>query len=89
MRFLRRVLLKFLIAYVGDYIRKGVKSMANAKSTAGIKSTEFWITMVGAVIPVLNKYLNLNLPTNEILSILGIILAYVGSRTVIKSKGQA
>ncbi len=56
--------------------------MATAKS--GIRSSEFYLALLGAVIPVLNTYLGFNIPVEAVLTIGGIIVAYIISRTVVK-----
>lgn len=58
--------------------------MATVKT--GIKTSEFYLALVGAVIPVLNAHLGLNIPVEAVLTIGGIIVAYIISRTVHKTK---
>ena len=89
MKFFKRLALKLLIKYVANYLKEGVRNMGDISSKKGVKSSEFFLTLIGAMIPIINKFFNLDLPTHEILSILGIILAYVGSRTILKKSGQA
>lgn len=54
------------------------------KVKAGIKTSEFWLSLVGAIIPVLNSSLGLAIPIEGILSVAGMVVAYVISRTAIK-----
>lgn len=53
--------------------------------TAGWKTTEFWATVAGALVTILNKAFNWNLPPDAIISIVGGIAAYVISRAVVKA----
>ncbi len=59
------------------------------KVKAGIKTTEFWLALLGAIIPVLNQYLGLNLPSAAILGITGIIISYIFGRSIVKKAVQA
>lgn len=56
------------------------------KVKAGIKTSEFWLALIGAIIPVANQYLGMNLPTETILSISGIVISYILGRSYVKSK---
>ena len=56
--------------------------MENAK--AGVRSTEFYIALLGAVLPVLNSHLGLAIPVSGIMSISGVVVSYIFSRTVLK-----
>lgn len=53
---------------------------------AGIKSTEFWMVIIGVVITVLNDVAGLNLDKESLLGLLGTVIAYVGSRSYLKSQ---
>lgn len=66
--------------------RKIVKEVHvdTAAIKAGVKTSEFWLTLVGVVIPVLNQYLGLNIPTEAVMGILGVIGTYSVSRGVAK-----
>jgi hypothetical protein len=52
----------------------------------GIKTTEFWLVVVGALITVFNKGLGFDLPEEAILSLAGMIGSYVGGRSWIKTR---
>ncbi|MEJ2183394.1 MAG: M15 family metallopeptidase [Nitrospirota bacterium] len=58
--------------------------MSNAKK--GVKSSEFYLALLGAVLPVLNSHLGLNIPVSGIMSVAGVIVSYIFSRTVVKSR---
>lgn len=50
----------------------------------GIKTTEFWLALIATIITFLNEQLGFNLPKEAILTIAGIIISYILSRTVVK-----
>ena len=50
----------------------------------GLHSTEFYVAIIGAIIPVFNTHLGLNIPVEGMLSIAGIFVTYIISRTVAK-----
>ena len=54
------------------------------KAKAGVRSSEFYLAMLGAMLPVMNTYLGLAIPVEGILSIAGVIVSYIISRTVVK-----
>ena len=56
--------------------------MENTKS--GVRSTEFYMALVGAVLPVLNTHLGLDIPISGVMSIAGVVISYILSRTVLK-----
>lgn len=86
MKFLKRLLLKFTIAYVKDYVRKEWKVSIN--KNRGIWSTEFWIALIAAVIPILNQKLKWEIPTEQIITILTVILGYIFNRMRLKEKSR-
>ena len=47
---------------------------------SGIKTSEFWVALIAAVLPVLNEKLALNLPAESILA----LIAYVIGRSGVK-----
>ena len=49
----------------------------NAKVLETIKSRKFWAAIIAALIPVLNKELNLNLDTTTVLEVVGVITAWI------------
>lgn len=51
---------------------------------AGHKTTEFYMAIVGTVIPVVNAHFGLNIDPVSIASIVGLIASYVIGRTVAK-----
>jgi hypothetical protein len=53
----------------------------------GVRSTEFYVALLGAVLPVLNAHLGMNIPVEGVLSVSGVMIAYIISRTVAK-KGK-
>jgi len=51
---------------------------------AGYKTSEFWVAVVTANVPLLNAAFGLNLPVEAIASIAGVAAAYILSRGVAK-----
>lgn len=51
---------------------------------AGHRSTEFYMAILGAVLPVLNTHLGLDIPVSGVVSISGVVVSYILARTVIK-----
>lgn len=54
--------------------------------TRGIKSTEFWLGLGTIILTFFNKELGLDLPVEAIISVSGLVIAYIASRTYIKSR---
>lgn len=54
------------------------------KVKTGIKTSEFWLALLGAALPVLNGQLGLNIPTESILTIGGVIVSYIIGRSQVK-----
>lgn len=54
--------------------------------TPGIKTTEFWLTLFGANIPIISSLFGLNLPVEGILAAVGTIISYIAGRTVTKKR---
>lgn len=54
----------------------------------GIWSTEFWIALIAAVIPILNQKLKWEIPTEQIITILTVILGYIFNRMRLKEKSR-
>lgn len=50
----------------------------------GLKTTEFWMALLAAVLPVLNGRLGLNIPIEGLLSVAGIAGSYVLGRSWVK-----
>lgn len=61
---------------------KEAVEMENAK--AGLRSSEFYLAVLGAVLPVVNSHLGLEIPVGGVLSIAGVVISYILSRTVLK-----
>lgn len=53
---------------------------------SGVKSSEFYVALLGAVVPVLNSYLGLAIPVEGLLSIAGVVASYIISRAAVKRK---
>jgi hypothetical protein len=56
------------------------------KVKSGIKSSEFYLALMGSVFPVLNTHLGLAIPTEAVLSVAGIVASYIFSRSLVKRK---
>ncbi len=56
------------------------------KIKTGIKTSEFWIALLGALIPVFNEHFGLRIPTESVLSIAGVIISYIIGRSYVKAK---
>jgi len=54
------------------------------KKKAGLRSTEFYLALLGAVLPVLNTHLGMQIPVSGVMSISGVVISYILARTVIK-----
>lgn len=50
----------------------------------GYKTTEFWFTLAGAIIVLINAGTGLDLDSESILALAGTIAAYVASRSYVK-----
>ncbi|MFQ5716628.1 MAG: hypothetical protein ACE5GQ_05955 [Nitrospinales bacterium] len=51
---------------------------------SGVKTTEFWTTLVAAVVMVFNQGLGFNLPEEQLTSFAGVVIAYVLGRSIVK-----
>ncbi|MFQ5673424.1 MAG: hypothetical protein ACE5G9_10035 [Nitrospinales bacterium] len=51
---------------------------------SGIKTTEFWTTVVAGVIMVFNQGLGIQLPSEQIMSLAGVVIAYILGRSIVK-----
>jgi len=58
----------------------------DTKIKKGLHSTEFYLALIGAIIPVLNTHLGFAIPVEGMLSIAGVIVTYIISRTVVKKR---
>lgn len=52
---------------------------------AGIKTSEFWIGLVGAILVFLNSFFKWNVPVVDVLGVLGVIATYIWGRSKVKS----
>lgn len=68
-------------------VRDAVKEADVNKIKSGVKSTEFWLALIAAIVPVLNQQLGLNLPIEAIIGIAGIAIAYIFGRSMVKKGG--
>jgi len=66
------------------YLRKTRKELEMDKIKSGIKTSEFWLALVAAVIMVFNEQLGLNLPKEAIMSIMAMVISYIFGRSIIK-----
>ena len=62
--------------------KEDAKQMKKAK--AGMRSSEFYLALLGAALPVLNTHLGMQIPVSGVMSIAGVVISYILSRTVIK-----
>lgn len=65
-------------------VRGALKEVKMEKVKAGIKTSEFWLALLAAIIPVVNQHLGLNLPTEAVLAVAGIAIAYIFGRSLVK-----
>lgn len=54
----------------------------------GVKSSEFWMSLVAAATMVANEGFGLELPTESVMSLAAVTISYILGRTVVKAKGQ-
>jgi hypothetical protein len=59
--------------------------MENSKVKKGVKSSEFWVSCIGAIVPVINETFSLELDPNTIMSIIALCITYVGGRSHVKA----
>jgi len=50
----------------------------------GLKTTEFWVAIATAILPVINKYMELNLPVETIAG----LISYILGRSLVKAFGK-
>ena len=89
MRFLKRLFVKFLIKYIAEYAKKGIKMTTNGKVKKGFLTSEFILAIAGAMLPILNQYFSWNIPVTEVIAILTMILGYIFNRMRLKEKDKA
>ena len=56
------------------------------KIKVGLKTSEFWLAILAAIITTCNEQLGLKIPVEGILGIVAITIAYISGRSFIKSK---
>ncbi len=61
-----------------------IKEEKMDKVKSGVRSSEFYLAIIGALIPVMNTHLGFAIPVEGVLSIAGVIVSYIISRTVVK-----
>lgn len=66
------------------YLRKTNKEVEMEKIKTGIKTTEFWLALITAIITVINEQLGLNLPKEAIISIIAMVISYIFGRSIVK-----
>ena len=66
------------------YLRKTNKEVEMEKIKTGIKTTEFWLALITAIITVLNEQIGLNLPKEAIISIIAMVISYIFGRSIVK-----
>lgn len=59
-----------------------MKSMNRIKT--GVKTTEFWTTVAAAIIMVFNQGLGFNLPSDQLMSLAGVVMSYCLGRSIVK-----
>jgi hypothetical protein len=57
---------------------------AESKVKKGLKSSEFYVTCIGALIPVINTTFGLELDPNTIMSMIALCVTYIGGRSHVK-----
>ena len=54
----------------------------------GIKTSEFWVGLIGLLLPYLNQQFDLNIPTEQLVAIVAWALGYGGLRTYLKVRAN-
>ena len=54
----------------------------------GIRSTEFWLGLIGVILAYFNESLGLDIPVPAIVSVLGLIAVYIFGRSYVKGKNS-
>lgn len=58
------------------------------KQVRGVRSSEFWMSVVAALTLVANDGLGLELPTESVMSLAAVTISYVFGRTMVKTRPQ-
>lgn len=48
-----------------------------------LRSRKFWLAILAAILPVVNQELGINLPSEVILGIFGVLLAYIFGESLV------
>lgn len=56
---------------------------------AGHKTSEFYVALAGAIVPVINNAFGLDIDPISIAAIVGLCASYIVSRTVVKKHGKS
>ena len=59
------------------------------KTKKGFLTSEFFVALTAAVIPVLNKELGWNIPSEQVISVLTVLLGYIFNRMRLKERDRA
>ncbi len=76
--------LKEALKYLRHMRRMKKEGVQMEKVKSGIKTSEFWVALCGAIIPVLNQHLGLNIPQEVVMTILGLMASYIIGRLIVK-----
>lgn len=68
-------------------LRRAAKEAKMDKIKSGLLTTEFWLALIGSALPLVNRYMGLNIPAEAILSVAGIVISYILGRSFVK-KGK-
>lgn len=61
-----------------------VMDMDRSKVKSGLRTSEFWLALLGSLIPVLNGHLGLSIPSEGVMAVAGVIVSYVIGRSAVK-----
>jgi hypothetical protein len=71
-------------AFNPPLIKEDAMTLTENTKKSGFRTSEFYLALIGAVLPVLNGTFGLNLPIEGLLSTAGVIVSYIFSRTAVK-----
>ena len=66
-------------------IESAAKEVDMNQVKAGLKTSEFWIAILAAIIPVLNQNLGLHIPIGAIMTVGTVAITYILNRMHIKT----